>query len=108
MERKEQETKELNGEEMEQASGGTFDRDQYKQSQYEAAGMTYVYHTIAPNEFWWNGTNIGHACANLVVEYFQDHGRQPASLDEARSYARQKRESEHHGCDLIHGPGAGF
>ena len=99
MEQKKQEIKELNGKEMEQASGGTFDDDKYKQSEYEAAGMTYVYHTIARNEFWWKGTDIGHGNANMVVLYYQDHGKQPASLKEARLYWEKKN---HHGCDLVH------
>jgi len=99
MEQKDQETRELKAEEMEEAAGGTFDRDTYKQSQYENAGMTYVYHTFAPNEFWWNGTDIGHSNANAVVEYFLDHGKQPTSLEEARCYYQEKNR---HGCDLVH------
>ena len=46
---------ELNQEDLEKAAGGTFDRNYYSQSEYEAVGITVVTHWIERDEFWWKG-----------------------------------------------------
>ena len=69
--------KELNINEMEQVSGGTFDDNKYKDAEYEAVGIKIVSHWLAPNEFWWKGKNIGHTKANAVVLFNRHNGRQP-------------------------------
>ena len=58
---------------------------------------------VAKNEFWWNGTNIGHDNANAVVFVCQNHGGQPASLEEALRFKQDHTvKPENHGCDLLH------
>ena len=95
--------RELSVEELEQVSAGTFDHNKYRDCDYANAGIGYVYHLIARNEFWWNGTNIGHDNANAVVFFCQYHGGQPASLEEALRFKQDHTvKPENHGCDLLH------
>ena len=95
--------KELSAEELEQVSAGTFDHNKYRDCDYANAGIGYVYHLIARNEFWWNGSNIGHDNANAVVFFCQANGgRQPASLEEAIRFKNDHPVDGHGGCDLLH------
>lgn len=68
---------ELNQEDLEKAAGGTFDRNYYSQSEYEAVGITVVTHWIERDEFWWKGVNIGEKGANSVVYYTAVKGTAP-------------------------------
>ncbi len=96
--------RELSVEELEQVSAGTFDRNKYEDNEYANAGIKYVYHILAKNEFWWNGSDIGHNNANAVVFFCQANGgRQPASLEEAIRFKEDHtKRPDNHGCDLLH------
>ncbi len=84
----------LNMNEMEQASGGTFNDNAYKDHEYANAGIRIVSHLIARNEFWWNGQDIGHDGANAVVYFCQNNnGRQPASVEEATAFKREAHKN---------------
>ncbi len=103
MSKKEREMRKLSLEEAEQMAGGTFDSNDYKDREYAYAGIKVVTHFFAKDEFWWNGTNIGHDNANAVVFFCQNHGGQPASLEEALRFKNDHpAEPAHHGCDLLH------
>ena len=77
---------ELNQEDLEKAAGGTFDRNYYTQSEYEAVGITVVTHWIERDEFWWKGVNIGEKGANSVVYYTAVKGTAPGSLEESMPF----------------------
>ena len=103
MSKKEREMRKLSQEEAEQVAGGTFDDNKYKDHEYAYAEIKVVPHFFAKNEFWWNGTNIGHDNANAVVFFCQYHGGQPASLEEALRFKQDHTvKPENHGCDLLH------
>ena len=80
---------ELTMNEMEQVSGGTFNDNKYKDSEYANVGIRIVPHLIARNEFWYNGQDIGHDQANMVVQFFRTIGRQPVSLEEAIDFIKK-------------------
>ena len=90
------ETKELNQEEMEQTAGGTFNANHYTDSEYASVGIKVVKNTILWDEFWWNGSDIGHNDANWVMKFYKETGRIPNSVKEA--YDR----FHPNGCDLVH------
>ena len=100
MDKKEQEITELKKEDLEQASGGTFTDNSYSDSEYASAGIRVVSHFIACNEFWWNGQDIGHDKANMVVRFCREKGRQPSSLKEAYDYYLEKN-AQQRGCNLV-------
>lgn len=100
MDKKEQENTELKQEDLEQASGGTFNDNRYSDSEYASVGISVVSHLIARNEFWWNGQDIGHDNANMVVRFCKENGRQPSSLKEAFDYYLENIQKP--GCDLFH------
>ena len=96
-------TMELNLNEMEQASGGTFNDNKYKDSEYANVGIRIVSHLIARNEFWWNGQDIGHDQANMVVQFCRSVGRQPLSLEEAIDFIKKPYlYGNDGGCNLLH------
>ena len=94
-------TMELNINEMEHASGGTFDDNLYLDSEYASVGISIVSHWIVPNEFWWKGQDIGHDKANQVVMFSRKNGRQPSSFDELLDFGKAEANTNH-GCDLMH------
>ena len=89
---------ELSQEDLEKAAGGTFDRNYYSQSEYEAVGITVVTHWIERDEFWWKGVNIGEKGANSVVFFTAVKGRAPSSLEESMPFweANHKKKFERH------------
>ena len=92
--------KDLKQEELEQASGGTIGSNSYKDHEYAAVGIECVHHLIARDEFFWRGEDIGHECANAVLDYCRHHnGQQPASVKEALDWRIQKSSGE---LDLLH------
>ena len=66
---------ELNQEDLENATGGTFTLNYYWRSEYEEAGIKVVTHFIDKDEFWWKGENIGEKGADPVVYYTAIKGR---------------------------------
>ena len=91
-------------EDLEAAVGGTFNSNNYSESEYADAGIRVVTHFFARDEFWWKGSNIGHKNANAVVMFCKKNGgQQPASIEEAYRIEQEPiKNPEHHGCDLFH------
>ena len=89
---------ELNQEDLEKASGGTFTLNYYWKQEYEEAGIKVVTHLIEKDEFWWKGENIGEKAANSVVFFTAVKGRAPSSLAESLPFweANHKKKFERH------------
>ena len=83
-------TMELNTNEMEYISSGTFLPEAYSELEYGCVGIRVVKHTFLPNEYWWQGKNIGFMDSVKVVDFTANKGRQPYSMEECQAYINEK------------------
>ena len=77
----------LTNEQLDQVAGGTFDKNEFTESEYHFAGIKTEYHFFEKDEFWAKNRNgdykaITYEQANWAVNYWilHDH-RQPSYED---------------------------
>ncbi len=78
----------LNDDELDAVSGGTFIPHEFLDVYYERAGIKIVNHFWKKDEFWYNGKNIGHEKATAVALYFHHNKKFPNSVEQAVSWRK--------------------
>ena len=77
---------ELSMKDLEMVNGSSFLPDQFTELEYGCCGIKVVNHFLKPNEYWWQGEDIGYFGAEKVMCFTTRKGRQPYSMEEAQEF----------------------